>query len=467
MNLQRFVPKIIKQLDHYLLIHYPTIWQSRIHNVLYAVFATNLILGGLAMLMPVNLDERPDFDTWIWTFFIVSVTYLVIWMIHVGRFNIFKQYGKRPIGDEYLNFFLHLLSVALIASTMFAFSFIYDQKVRNYVPNAELAQDINALNLGAAFFPVGNYNYRMAEGNDTSKIIYLYNYHNFNSFGSDNFWDKIENKNASYGYYEEMLEEPNPYPDSVFPDTCRQDKSKYGINCPNYAKIIFNQKKSRAEQLELINCFLKTAKKYGKTLDCSAESVLNKFNANDNYSYRLVQDQIQFQFVNGVQSTINNIIRRKSDRNFLHEKDFWHFMWYMCFYITLIFMIYRNVRRRDFTLSVVSGIVIMVVSGIFLALTRTYRETEVFSFYFMIYCGLLIGTIAIFFKRNHSWFNAACLNLVVVVTPFMPLFYYESNGGSNNDSFHNWEIAGFVIFFLLLQVFFKRLYTTLWALPEK
>lgn len=63
MNLQRFVPKIIKQLDHYLLIHYPTIWQSRIHNVLYAVFATNLILGGLAMLMPVNLDERPDFDT--------------------------------------------------------------------------------------------------------------------------------------------------------------------------------------------------------------------------------------------------------------------------------------------------------------------------------------------------------------------------------------------------------------------
>lgn len=116
-------------------------------------------------------------------------------------------------------------------------------------------------------------------------------------------------------------------------------------------------------------------------------------------------------------------------------------------------MIYRNVRRRDFTLSVVSGIVIMVVSGIFLALTRTYRETEVFSFYFMIYCGLLIGTIAIFFKRNHSWFNAACLNLVVVVTPFMPLFYYESNGGSNNDAFHNWEIAGFVIFFLLLQVF--------------
>lgn len=35
---------------------------------------------------------------------------------------------------------------------MFAFSFIYDQKVRNYVPNAKLAQDINALNLGAAFF---------------------------------------------------------------------------------------------------------------------------------------------------------------------------------------------------------------------------------------------------------------------------------------------------------------------------
>lgn len=463
MNLQRFVPKFIKQLDHYLLIHYPTIWQSRIHNVLYAVFATNLILGGLAMLMPVNLDERPDFDTWIWTFFIVSVTYLVIWMIHVGRFNIFKQYGKRPIGDEYLNFFLHLLSVALIASTMFSFSFIYDQKVRNYVPNAELTQDINALNLGAAFFPVRTYEYRTGEENDTSKVIYLYNYNGFHGFGNDNFWNKIENKIISNGYYNEMTIETHLY----VSDTCNNYKSKFGINCPDFSRAIFNQKKSRAEQLELIKGFLKTAKKYGKTLDCSAESILNKFNAKNSYSYRLEQEQSQFQFVNGTQSTINNVISRKTDKKFLHEENFWHFMWYMCFYITLIFMIYRNVRRRDFTLSVVSGIVIMVVSGIFLALTRTYRETEVFSFYFMIYCGLLIGTIAIFFKRNHSWFNAACLNLVALVTPFMPLFYYESNGGNNNDAFDYWEIAGFVIFFLLLQVFFKRLYTTLWALPEK
>jgi hypothetical protein len=67
--------------------------------------------------------------------------------------------------------------------------------------------------------------------------------------------------------------------------------------------------------------------------------------------------------------------------------------------------------------------------------------------------------------------NAACLNLVAVATPFMPIFYFETRGHRHftNDSAmaDNWEIAGFVIFFLLLQVFFKKLYTTLWALPEK
>jgi hypothetical protein len=478
MNLQRFVPDFIKRLDHYLLTHYPIIWQSRIHNVFYAVVLTNLLLGGLAMLLPVNIGHRYDLWEWTWTFFVVAVTYLVIWMIHVGRFNIFKLYGKRPIGDEYINFILHMLCVVMIASTMFSFHYVYDQKIRNAVSNTELAQDINTLNLGAPFFPNQESYYRKYNADgiaDSDNGLYLYNYHNFDRFGNQRFWTNLENDGLDNSYdraYETIDEQimDTTIVEEVA-DPCTQ--SKFGLNCYDENKKLFNQKKSRQEQLELITNFIQTAKKYGVSVNVDANTVLNRFNKNENFKFNLDNGEAyNFYDLNyKLENSVGYVISSKTDRVIFYDPDFWHVMWYLCFNLALLFMIYRNVRRRDFILSIVSGIVIMIVSGIILALTRMNSESEIFGFYFMIYLGLVAGASAILFKRSHSWMNAACLNLVAVATPFMPIFYFETRGHRHftNDSAmaDNWEIAGFVIFFLLLQVFFKKLYTTLWALPEK
>ncbi|MFM9943862.1 MAG: hypothetical protein ACKVQB_01375, partial [Bacteroidia bacterium] len=419
MNLQRFVPNFIKQLDHYLLIHFPTIWQSRIHNVLYATIATNLVLAGLALLLPVNIGHRYDLWEWTWTFFVVSITYLVIWMIHVGRFNIFKQYGKLPIGDEYLNFFLYILCVLMIASTMFSFHYVYDQKIRNIVSNTELAGDINTLNLGAPFFPAEWNHFRLynEDGIDQKgHSLYLYNYHNFDRFGNQRFWNSIENpndQNPSDGYTDYGNAEEQ-WIDSTIkePDPCTE--SKYGLNCFEKNKTLFNQKKSKQEQLGLINNFIITAKKYGIVITEDANDILKRFDGSENFKFKLdnTNDYLFSNELRKLDTSIGYVISSKTDRIIFYDPDFWRVMWYLSFYTTLLFMIYRNVRRRDFILSVVSGIVIMIVSGIIIALTRLNGEKEIFGFYFMIYCALAIGAIVIFARKSHSWVNASCLNLV-------------------------------------------------------
>jgi hypothetical protein len=480
MNLQGFIPNFIKRFDHYLLTHFPIVWQSRIHYVLYSVIITNIIFGGLAMLMPVNFDSLRDLDQWVWLFFIVSISYLVVWMIHVGRFNLFKQFGKRPIGDEYLNFFLNFISILLIASTMFSFPYFYVLKVKNLVSNYELAQDINTLNLGAPFFPRNYYQYKTkGEEEDGEQKMFLYNYNNFREFGYEEFLNKLENKrfveNWNGEAFEESIEVPIDNGKSLKKaDTCKQGDSKYGLNCESFTRKQFQQKKSRAEQLELIQNFLNVAKKYEIVEDSSAAYFLGRFNAN--YDYKYYPDSIYYgasrtnQFLN---DKINSIIRNKTRTPFYAEAGFLHFMWYLLFYLTLFFMIYRNVSRRHFVLTFVSGIVIMVVSAIFIGLGGHFNQESIFGLYFTIYLGLAIGAFLLFASRSQTWFQAVCLNLFILATPFMPVFYYQTHDHSYYDYQSEWhpifnfEIAGFVIFFLLLQLVYKKLYSINWSLPEK
>jgi len=474
MNLQRFVPSFIKQFDHYLLTHFPNIWQSRIHYVLYSVIITNIIFGGLAMLMPVNLGSLGDLNDWVWLFFIVSITYLVVWMIHVGRFNSFKQFGKRPLGDEYLNFILNFLCILMIATTMFSFPYFYVLKVKNLVSNNELAEDINTLNLGAPFFPRGYYNYiSSSESDANNKSMYLYNFNNFEAFGYEEFLNQIEDKHfMSRGG--ELEREAYPKIDTVIFDTCKQGNSKYGLNCESYSRKLFQQKKSRLDQLKLINNFLKVAKKYQIVEDSSAEYFLGRFNANNNFKYH--PDIFYFgasKTNQALEDKMHSIIRNKTKTTFYGESGFMHFMWYLLFYTTLFFMIYRNVRRRDFVLTFVSGIVIMVLSAIFIGLGGHFNQGSIFGIYFTIYFGLGIGALVLFANKSQSWFQTACLNLFILATPFMPVFYLESHSHNSYDYHGAWdlgfryEIAGFLIFFILLQLVFKRLYAINWSLPEK
>ncbi|MCB9252556.1 MAG: hypothetical protein H6605_08805 [Flavobacteriales bacterium] len=461
MNVSNFIPPFLKKIDHYLLTHYPILWQSRIHYVFYSVLLTNCLFGVVVLFTRINYTSELDMLKLVWTFMILSVTYLIIWMIHAGRFNLFKQYGKRPPGDEYLNFLLIFINVSLILSTMFAFPALYSLKAKLSISSVSLAKDINALNLGAAFFPNETYHYNTSEINGElyPGKVHLYDYNNFTRFGYNTFYrytfgNIIVDPERQYEPFDQMEKDP----------LCRNKISRHGMYCDQYTKELFNRSSNKQEQLKLINDFIKVAEKYEVKVPHSAEHYLNAFNRDEDYLYRFSNNNYeQFRFIRDLEDRLSLAVEYKTGKNFLWNADFYHFMWYVIFYITLIFMIYKNVRRRDFILTIVSAVVIMVVTGILIAISG-FNEDQTANMYMLIYVGLGFGAIKILFNRKHSWLNGACLNLTLLCLPFMPLFYYVMYHNKQYDE--QLEIFGFVLTFVFLQILFKRLYTILWSLPE-
>jgi hypothetical protein len=472
MAFQKIIPKFLKRLDHYLLINAPILWQSRIHFVFFAVLATNLIFAFLSWLMPVGLTDDHDINSWIWTFFVVAITYLIIWFIHTGRFNLFKQYGKRPLGDEYINFLLNFICVTLIASTIFSFPFFYQLKIKNLVSDKELARDVNTLNLGAPFFPNSGYNYKTRDNDLNSSIeqhkAYLYNYNGFNRFSYRSILNLLEPNDSFKNYLNVPHDQNYYYEGGYIGRSCPWDSTSIGLYCEGYSKALFNKLKSKKEQLRLINELIATSEKYGVDVPQNAEYYLSVFNPSDNYSVDLKSLVYKdYQFLSNIERKIGLFVQYKTDDQFYEDEDFLHFMWYLLFYTTLVFMIYRNVRRRDFILTIVSGIVIMVLSAIFLGITRTFNEEQVFGLYFFIFAILCIIGFSVFMAKSHTWMYASALNLVIISIPFMPVYFYEVFDMGKNSLAYRAELLGFVIFFLLLQIVFKKLYSILWSLPDK
>jgi hypothetical protein len=467
MNLQKFVPAFIKQFDHYLLTHYPIIWQSRIHNVIYAVLTTDILLALLASLIPVEIGQSPEIGTWIWIFFILAVTYLVIWMVHAGRFNLFKHYGKRPIGDEYINFFLNLICVTLIVSTMFVFPVVLESKSKNVESYKEIAQDINKLNLGAPFFPLNAYNYNNTgeQISDTGFKIKLYNYTTFGEFG---YSDLLSYQNRDNGNIGRSFRKPESVESEIsnydYNNEMKGDSNELGLYNKSYTQSLFQKRKSRAEQLKMIEDYIATEEKYGSKFDYEAAYYLNQFDAANDYTYKGSLNYNNYSYT--ARYRIASLIRIKNEPLFVLRDGFLHALWYFLFYITLLFMIYRNVRRRDFTLSLVSGIVIMIVTSIFLAVSGAFRTESIYGTYLFIYIALFFGAVSIFFSTKHHWASVACLNLVVIATPFMPVFTYLLTDHNGRDESTTYELIGFMAFVVLLQIFFKKLYAIQWSLPD-
>ena len=61
--LQYLIPKFLKKIDHYLLLRYPVLWETRVHFVVfYSLILGNVLALGLGMIYPVSKANIPDFE---------------------------------------------------------------------------------------------------------------------------------------------------------------------------------------------------------------------------------------------------------------------------------------------------------------------------------------------------------------------------------------------------------------------
>lgn len=152
--MQFFIPSFLKRLDHYLLIHYPLLWVSKVHYVLsYSLLA--LSLGGLFVyfypLTPASY--LPTYEEMLLVGALLVLPAAIYW-IYLQM--IYKVSATHLRFFAHAQFALYFLCFSVFTFLPFAFSAMVNEKVANLVTYKELIEDINALNIGNHYFPTQN-----------------------------------------------------------------------------------------------------------------------------------------------------------------------------------------------------------------------------------------------------------------------------------------------------------------------
>ena len=161
--------------------------------------------------------------------------------------------------------------------------------------------------------------------------------------------------------------------------------------------------------------------------------------------------------------------------------------YYFTLVLSLLVLIYRHTTRRTFFLSLLAGVVLSILTGIFIAMTShgdSVFDTWIIA-YFMIF--ILLSAFIFNSKTRHA-IPGIGLNFLVLMTPFIPLvitsIYYDSLRKKywrndeiwaeyghyfRNERFHYHlaQIGGFLLLILLLATLYQMAYKKWFSLPEQ
>jgi hypothetical protein len=180
-------------------------------------------------------------------------------------------------------------------------------------------------------------------------------------------------------------------------------------------------------------------------------------------------------------------IDRISDRKYrlykLDYSDYIRAVYYFALVITLLVFVFRHSTVKTYFLSLLVGVVLSILSGLFVAVLRLH-ESGIYGLMIFYFISFAIISMLIFSAKKRSVITGIALNAFVLMTPFIPIIcvamyyynrrsdYYEFNAydaafyATRSLHFHIAEFAGGIILLILVETLFKRLYRAWYASPE-
>ena len=193
---------------------------------------------------------------------------------------------------------------------------------------------------------------------------------------------------------------------------------------------------------------------------------------------------------NAVTSGIDNICQRL----YRYDDDdllwFFHSIYYAALFISLCVYIFRHSTTRTFFLSVLTGIILAILTGI-IAIFADLREEGLLIISLVYFVFFLIFSLSTMGFRTRSVFTGIALNLAVICTPFIPFicvllyyqfnkldYYYDPYFYYDSDLYNEYrerevllyqlsEIAGFCVLLIMLETVYKWMFRKWYAAPEE
>lgn len=486
MNSKRpLAPRFLNQLDDYLLRNKPDIWSSRAHLVIYYSFLFLVFMTVAGFLVPTDPRQYSGLATWT-TLVSISVTIgLVVWIIYLLRFNVFKRFGIQARFDGLKAFLLYFVSMAFLVSLPFIPSLIEMARARMMYDQKQLVRDINQINQDICLLEKDSIvleweaSYYHLSGKEDPDTAVYYNNHRVQYQDSAGFYNYQEGADSIvrisddfYALYQS--------PDLLFAEAWRANSIEEPLltSAQLYRKSYQpyqapDRKKLKAELYNII-------RKY-QTREHSEDYLDEEYKTKPKSEY-LAKIRSRYGLFN-VNNSLNNIFSRQ----FLWDGDSIPWLlrvyYYLVLGLTLLLFSFRHCTTKTYFLTWLAGAIIAILTGTFVAASNGSGITFliILVLYYLTFLGL---SLVLNRQPVRSAVGGIVLNLAFLLTPFIPLIItaivYEimeqaarSNDTYRWEDFHNKylhltiaEIGGLLLLLILVEPLFKRMYRLWYARPE-
>lgn len=497
-------PKFLEKFDKKLLLQKPLVWSARTHLVLWYSFLLIAVVALFSYFEPHDLRDNSNTGYWITFLCILAFVSLIIWLIFLLRFNVFKRFGNIKRMDSLTSFCLYFLAIGCFIFLPFVHPIIESIKANSNYSDKEIIRDINDFNTKISLLEYDSLPHQW--NSDTflivNKIENINNYDNavitkdgnlkYRTIDTAEFktklssYDSIQKISDSifvfFDCYDYCFVKPY-YSSSFGIDSLLFSKEKiFDLAIKNYQKP--NVELTKKDINKIIEKYYYSD--YGiKYFDEEVGVEPMKNNINTTHKVTLNDKYKMY----NIQQSIEHILEKKH-RFAINEIPFFlRLFFYPTFILTLFVFIFRHSTTKTFFLTLLSLVLISIISGLFIAFSHSYNGINpVYYYYIFWWIVATILSIISLNNRTRNIFSGIAINLFTLSIAFIPIIlinlYYDWLS-SQYDSLH-WqdyvkstayqirsivllcaEIGGTLLLIILLPTVIYNLYRKWYALPEQ
>lgn len=481
-------PKFISDYDDKLLKKHPETWSTRIIPALYYSVLAIIVLAAICFVAPNDLRSRNNIWNWIPFTIIISLVGLILWIIYLLRFNVFKRFGITSGGNRLKVFVLYFIIVGLIVSINFIPLTIQTIRANNAYTKEELINDADSLNLKISLLENKLLDTVWVRG----LVIKVPDDELLRSYESDTI--AISRKDSSGFEYEKKSS------DSII---AMNDTSFYQLTAPDYTFIdldsdvyenysdepykghkalsnkqlfyLVQQKKHTINTSTLYNDIQNLKQKYYYYQDY----YYNDYGIDsEEVSKRDIYSRYEIPSLN---RSFDNIIEKKTDA--IQAVPYLFRTWlYASIFLTLLVFIFRHSTAKTFFLSLLAIVLLMLLTGLTMALSYSNNEGEqVLVMMLLYFVTFAIVSLTVFSSKRKNVFTGISINIFTLSVYFVPMiiagiiiksqsrkYYYDYNQDylKYNYLMYWAEYVGAALLLILIPTLIHKMYKRWYALPE-
>lgn len=151
-KLQALSPAFLKRLDHHLLINYPVLWATKLHQILFVSLLLFVLLSLKALVSPLSLQNLPDPDIHFGLMMIPIAVLIALWGIRVYQFKPEKSFGQKTQGQWLKEQAIYALGIFMLLSGPVAYNMILTERIDHKISDKQFAHDLFILDMGSDYY---------------------------------------------------------------------------------------------------------------------------------------------------------------------------------------------------------------------------------------------------------------------------------------------------------------------------